>query len=218
MTPRIAGITNAASFETKPISPGLLVAVFGSNMKRVLFDGVEAPILYLGPEQAVVAVPYTVAGKATVIVQAENGGVVSEGFPMAVAPAAPALFTLSSTGFGQIAMLNQSGDFNGVRAPAARGSIVTCFATGEGQTTPAGIDGKINSDMLPTPILPISVQVAGIDAEVLYAGAAPGVISGVMQLNFRVPGTVIPSNEILVVIRVGTFASSGRVTMAVKAE
>ena len=218
VTPRIAGITNAASFEAKPISPGLLVAIFGSNMKRVLFDGVEAPILYLGPEQAVVAVPYTVAGKANVTVQAENGGAFSDGFVMAVAPAAPAIFASSSTGSGQIAMVNQSGDLNGPGSPAARGSIVTCFATGEGQTTPAGIDGKINNGVLPTPLLPISVLVGGINAEILYAGAAPGMISGVMQINFRVPANVIPSNELSVIIRVGTFASSGKVTMVVKAD
>ena len=218
VAPRIAGITNAASFEAKPISPGLLVAIFGSDMKRVLFDGVEAPILYLGPEQAVVAVPYAVAGKATVTVQAENDGVRSEGFSMAVASAAPALFTVSSTGVGQIAMLNQSGELNGSNAPATRGLIVTCFATGEGQTTPGGVDGKINSGVLPSPLLPVSVQVGGVNAEVLYAGAAPGMIAGVMQLNFRVPRGVVVSNETSVILRVGTFASSGKVTMAVRAE
>ncbi|MCX6602711.1 MAG: endo alpha-1,4 polygalactosaminidase [Acidobacteria bacterium] len=218
VAPRIAGITNAASFESKPISPGLLVAVFGSNLKRVLFDGVEAPIVYMSPQQAVFAVPYAVAGKATVTVQAENDGVRSEGFSMAVAPAAPALFTASSTGVGQVAMLNQSGELNGSSAPATRGSIVTCFATGEGQTTPGGVDGKINSGVLPSPLLPVSVQVGGVNAEVLYAGAAPGMIAGVMQLNFRVPGGVAVSNETSVILRVGTFASSGKVTMAVKAE
>ena len=214
--PRIAGIANAASYDSKAVAPGLLVAIFGSNMKRILFDGVEAPAIYLGTDQAVVVVPYSVAGKTTVGVQTDNDGVKSDIFPMQVVASAPAIFTAAATGTGQIAMLNQDGSLNGSSKPADSSTIVTLFATGEGQTTPFGIDGKVNSDILPKPILPITVQVGGVAAEVLYAGAAPGMIAGIMQVNFRVPNNVPSSSAVPVVLKSGTNASQKNATMAVR--
>jgi hypothetical protein len=47
------------------------------------------------------------------------------------------------------------------------------FATGAGQTGPPGTDGQIIGDTLPKPLLPVSVKIGSLDAEVLYAGAVP---------------------------------------------
>ena len=216
-TSRIAAIANAANYSTKAVAPGLLVAVFGSNLKRMLFDGVEAPVIYNNGDQAVVAVPYSVAGKSTVSVLSDNGGLRSEAFSMPVAAAAPAVFTASATGTGQIAMINQDGTLNNSTQPAARGSIVVFYATGEGQTSPGGIDGKINNGQLPKPLLAVTVRIGGIHAEVLYAGAAPGMIAGVMQVNARVPASLAASDAVPVTLLVGDFASQDKATMAVKA-
>ena len=66
--------------------------------------------------------------------------------------------------------------------PAAKGSVVVLFATGEGQTNPAGVDGKLaSSQPLPAPVVPVTVLVggpqgAGKNASVLYAGAAPTLV------------------------------------------
>jgi len=216
-TPRIAGIANAASYVGKAIAPGLVVAIFGNNLKKILFDGVEAPVIYNRGDQAVVVVPYSVAGKATVAVQSDDGSIKSEVFRIAVAAAAPAIFSTQATGTGQAAMVNQDATLNNSTLPAARGTVVTFFATGEGQTTPTGIDGKVNSGVLPKPVLPVSVQIGGLDAEVLYAGGAPGMITGVMQVNVRVPATAVTGDAVAVVLKVGSFASQDKVTMAVKA-
>ena len=213
---RITGVANAASYAAAAISPGLLVTVFGNNLERILFDGVPAPVVYNLGSQAAVVVPYSVAGKSTVNVQSEAGAVRSDPFAIPVVPAAPALFTAASTGSGQVAMRNQDGSTNSAASPAPPGSIVTCFATGEGQTTPAGVDGKANNDVLPVPVLPITVQAGGIDAEILYAGAAPGMIAGIMQLNFRVPESISASAAVSVVINAGPYSSQKNVTMAVK--
>lgn len=88
--------------------------------------------------------------------------------------------------------------------------------TGEGQTNPSGEDGKLAADKLPAPLLPVSVTIAGKDAQVLYAGAAPGIVAGLMQINAVVPPDATPGDALPVVVTVGKNASPGAVTMAVR--
>jgi uncharacterized protein (TIGR03437 family) len=90
------------------------------------------------------------------------------------------------------------------------------YATGEGQTDPSGIDGKPGVEPLPKPRLPVWVKIREIDAEVLYAGGAPGLVAGVMQVNVRVPPNVAPGNAAPVVLRVGDAVSPAGVTMAIR--
>jgi uncharacterized protein (TIGR03437 family) len=59
--------------------------------------------------------------------------------------------------------------------------------TGEGQTNPPGNDGLVADKTLPKPVLPVSVTIDGQVADVLYFGAAPQEIAGLMQINVRIP-------------------------------
>jgi uncharacterized protein (TIGR03437 family) len=80
---------------------------------------------------------------------------------------------MDGSGVGQGAILDQNSTVNSPSNPAEKGSIVIVFASGAGQTDPGGADGQIAGDTLPTPLLPVSVQIGGLEAKVLYAGAAP---------------------------------------------
>ena len=51
-------------------------------------------------------------------------------------------------------------------------------------------------------MLPISVIVSGISAELIYAGAAPG-LTGELQVNARVPGGYVPPGPVAVELTVG---------------
>jgi uncharacterized protein (TIGR03437 family) len=80
------------------------------------------------------------------------------------------------------------------------------------------VDGVINANSLPLPkpSLPVSVQINGETAEVTYAGAAPGEVAGMLQVNARIPadapsGTVVP-----ITITVGDATSQAGVTVAIK--
>ena len=53
-------------------------------------------------------------------------------------------------------MLNEDFTVNSPANPAARGSILQIFATGEGQTDPPGVDGKL---LLAPPLPDIIAQV-----------------------------------------------------------
>jgi uncharacterized protein (TIGR03437 family) len=55
-----------------------------------------------------------------------------------------------------------------------------------------------------------------VEARVLYAGAAPGLVSGVLQVNVQVPQQVTAGAAVPVVLKVGEAESQAQVTMAVK--
>jgi uncharacterized protein (TIGR03437 family) len=95
--------------------------------------------------------------------------------------------------------------------------VIVLYATGEGQTDPPGTDGRIsNAAALAKPVLPVTVLINGTPAEVGYAGAAPGLVAGVMQLNVRIPENMPPGASVPIVVNVGGANSRLDVTIAVK--
>jgi len=132
------------------------------------------------------------------------------------AAAIPAWFTADSSGNGQALAVNADGQRNGPEHPVPVGSLITLYATGEGATNPPGVDGKLASDPLPVPVLPVTVFIGGREAFVEYAGGAPGITAGLMQVNVQVPLGTTPGNTVPIELRVGDFLSPGGVTIAVK--
>ncbi|MGH9611642.1 MAG: hypothetical protein ACRD4P_01030 [Bryobacteraceae bacterium] len=55
----------------------------------------------------------------------------------------------------------------------------------------------------------------GYDADLLYAGPAPGFL-GLMQINARVPSGFLPPGVLPVVLTAGGAASQAGVTLAVQ--
>jgi uncharacterized protein (TIGR03437 family) len=92
--------------------------------------------------------------------------------------------------------------------------VLSLYATGEGQTLPAGVDGKLAAAPLPQPVAAVTVTIGGVAAEVRFAGGAPGQIAGVMQVNVVVP--VGLAGAVPVVLTVGGVGSQGGVTVAVR--
>jgi uncharacterized protein (TIGR03437 family) len=131
-----------------------------------------------------------------------------------VVETAPGIYTVSG-GTGQAMALNEDGDFNSVDNPAPRGSVITLFATGEGQTDPAGTDGLPGRDPLPKPALPVSLSIAGLNTEILSAAAAPDLI-GILRIDARVPAGFVPTGVLAVELKVGAVRSQPGVTVAVK--
>lgn len=102
--------------------------------------------------------------------------------------ATPALFTASSTGFGQAAALNQDGTVNSESNPALPGTVIQLFGTGFGAITePVGNGQALPTDALSPLRNPASIRIGGQSAGLLYAGGAPGQLSGVFQVNAIIP-------------------------------
>jgi len=234
--PDVASVFNGASFIQDALSPGEVLALFGTNLgpgtlltaqadesgvipaalggTQVLFDGIPAPLLYTSANQVGVVVPFEVAGTTQMTLQSAEGQSTTASLP--VVAATPAVFTTSGMGNGQAAALNQDGTLNSSTNPASTGSIVTLFATGLGQTNPPGVDGAVTGSAPALPVLPVSVSIGGLPAYVLYAGAAPGLVEGVSQINARIPALSATGSNILVVVQAGNSVSQTDVWIAVK--
>ena len=89
------------------------------------------------------------------------------------------------------------------------------FGTGVGQTDPPGIDGAVAAPPLPQPLAPVTVRIGNLNAQILYAGAAPGLVEGVVQINARVPEAIIPGPQTALSFTAGAKRSPA-VTLAVE--
>ena len=212
----VSAVTNAASNLAGPVAPGELVVLYGAGLgetRTVLFNGVAAPVLYASDGQVGTVAPYAVAGPSVQVV-AQSAGAASAPVAVAVAPAIPGVFTADGSGRGQAAAVNQDGSRNSGSAPAQAGSVLSFFATGEGQTSPPGVDGKLGAVPLPEPVARVSVTLGGVAAAVRYAGGVPGQIAGTMQVNVVVPGGL--TGAVPLVMTVGSASSQAGVTVAVR--
>src|SRR6185436_383352 len=160
-------LVNAASYDTT-VAPGSIGALFGSNLTTqgaqvaasvplptslaglsVTINGLAAPLFFASANQINLQVPSGVTA-GTANIQVFRSGIaapVATG-TVSVADAAPGLFTVDSSGKGQVIALNsdfsRNADFDrypGSR-PEATGNFVTIHATGVGNTNPLVPDGQ----------------------------------------------------------------------------
>ena len=234
-----AGVVNAASFAPGPVSGGEIVSVFGSGLGppapaslamtnprlvanslegvHVFFDGVPAPLLYASADQVNAVVPYSVAGRSATVLQVEYLGALSSSVTLPVAATTPGVFSISGSGQGPAAILNIPNEtVNSALNPAVRGNWVSIFATGAGVTTPASVDGLLASAPLPSPDANVSVTIGGLPCRLNFEGAAPGFVSGLLQINAQVPAGVAPGPAVPVQISIGSASSPLTVTLAVR--
>ena len=98
--------------------------------------------------------------------------------------------------------------------PAAAGSIVTIYMTGQGYISGMPPDGNVSNGPLQTPYTP-NVYIVGEPtpvpvANIKYSGLAPTLV-GVWQINVQIPSDVIsvPGSSVQVVVEVNSLVSSG---------
>jgi len=243
-TPVVLAITSGASLQPGAVSPGEIVTIFGNGIGpvspatgtsftptngvvpttlvnvTVTFNNVPAPLIFVSQSQINAIVPYEVAGQTSVPVVITNNGTPSGAFTVPVTAVTPSLFALSDSGSGQGAILNADASINGSTNAAAPGSIISLFATGEGQLVPAGTTGCITGGTLPLPkpvATPISVTIGGEAASSIeYAGEAPDSVCGLLQINATLPSDLAAGAQ-PVVLTIGTSSNTGQaITVAVK--
>jgi uncharacterized protein (TIGR03437 family) len=203
---------------------------------QVLFDGIPGTPTYVSPTQINVIVPWEIAGRTSTNIVVSYNNVPSASIPEQVVPVAPGIYTQNATGSGQAAAVNLSPTaasiYNGpagqvfpgtnvTMAPAAAGTAIALYLTGGGLTSPASVTGTIN----PPAAVPlagwtqgsgtVTATIGGQPATVLYAGAAPTLITGVVQINLQIPqgvhGSALP-----VVITIDGVSTQTTATIAVQ--
>jgi len=241
----IQTVVNAASLTSSTLAPGELIAIFGNSIGpatptpamldasgnvatslagvTVTFDGVAAPLLYAGPNQINAVVPFSVAGQSSTAISISGPRATpftSSPFYSVAAPvstAAPAMFTVNSSGTGQGAILNSDLSANSANNPAKLESTVAIFATGGGLLTAGVADGAvITASNPPLVAAPVSVTISGQPATVSYQGAAPGLVAGMLQINVQVPAGITPGPAVPLTLTVGGTPALNTVTIAVE--
>jgi uncharacterized protein (TIGR03437 family) len=225
--PAIAAVTNAGSYSEDAISPGSLISIFGSDLAgttasalavplpmsvadtSVTVNGVPAPLLFESPGQINAQVPWEIAaGPATVIVRTR--GALSPPVNITVQSAAPGLFTDQN---GYAAALNADGSVNSTGNPAAAGSIISVFFTGQGPVTSAVDDGAAPpTGETDSATSAMSATIGASQAQIQFAGLAP-LYPGVAQMNLKVPSLASGIYPLTIVIG-GTGSNSAQLVIS----
>jgi uncharacterized protein (TIGR03437 family) len=227
-----AGIVQGSSFLRGAVSAGSIISIFGLNLAAaeataaslplpsqlagasVEIGGQPAPLYYVTSRQINAQVPAELgqAGSASFIVR--NGASASDPVVIDLRPAAPGIFSRDTSGSGPGVITHA---FTNLPVqedlPATPGEIVQIFASGLGWVSPFVQSGQPAPQLpLSRTLLPVSVSMNGIPAEVSFSGLAPGFV-GLYQVNARVPEGI--HGTVSVVMTVNGVASN-TVTMEVR--
>ena len=196
---------------------------------QVLFNGQPAPLLLVSPGQINFMIPMSApaSGNAEVqVVRQSTGQIVADGqVPMNTV--SPAIFVPSTSSncslaggrCRQAAVVNDAdGTVNSPANPAAAGSYISIYATGQGFVQGAPPDGDIpRSGLVPTSTVPHvwinACDVAdsncthetGVDT-VQFSGLSPQ-FPGVWQINVRIPKNTGPGAQVPLLILMNNYAS-----------
>jgi uncharacterized protein (TIGR03437 family) len=165
---------------------------------QVLVGAEPAPLLYVQADQINVIAPSSVQsavlapGDKTVSVQVRYNGASTNIVSVPVTGQAPGLFPT--------AVVNQDGTLNSFINPAKIGSVISLFGTGADFIIFPGILPPNPQSLWPlTPLIPASnpapVTISGTAADILYFGAAPGSLLGVIQINNCPPPQPVRSSR-----------------------
>jgi uncharacterized protein (TIGR03437 family) len=246
---KLGVVVNAATFQTGiPVAPGSIATIGGGavattvgqatgttwpaslvNRQVVFNDQVPSPLYFVGQNQINFQVPSNAAlGLNRVAVRLADTNELVAGGSVVITTAAPGLFTLTQNGAGQVAALNQDYSVNGPANPAAAGSTIQLFGTGQGPVSPAVPDGTAapSGQLSNTVAVPTADQNSCLNTQpsvcvavgsnfgtIQYSGLAPGFI-GLWQINVVIPkgtpsGNIalrvvidgVPSNQVSIAVR-----------------
>jgi len=227
------GIFNAGSYAPPgfPVSPGGFVALFGNGLAtaaaqagvpfptivgqtQVKVNGVAAPVYAVSPTQVNAVVPYAVTGTTATFVVSVNGNA-SNSVTVPLAATAPGVFSLSTNGVGDGAILHAGGSVVNYANPAMPGEIVEVFLTGLGAVNPAVHDGAAAPiKPLAVAVAPLNVYVGGLPVtSIQFQGLSPGLPS-LYQLNIQIPLNLGPGPQPLAVQTSSVFTDLVNVWVA----
>ena len=222
--PVVQGVTDSAGYGPR-VAPGSLASIFGTGLASasvmangfpltttlggvsVSVGGTLAPLLYVSSGQINFQVPSsTKTGTAGVVVNGPGGA--SASFNFTVTAEAPSIFQY---GTNHALAQNVSANFtlNSDSAPAAAGSFITVYLTGQGSVSNPVADGAA------TPPSPVSTATATatatigpLNAPIQFLGLTSEFV-GFAQANIQVPA--LPTGDYPLVVTVGGYISASAV-------
>jgi uncharacterized protein (TIGR03437 family) len=211
-TARVFGVTNAASGRLNGlVAPGEIISIYGPHLGpttpvsaapdssgmyptslggvhvSIGYDGAAAPLLYVSQSRIDAVVPALLGAPGEAPIRITVNGAALPDFTAAVAQAVPQIFQNAD---GYAAAINQDNTINSAANPARRGSIVSIWATGTGRPPSYIADGQVIAAAQDYACCSVVFDTTASEPApviVSYAGAAPGLVAGLTQINFQVP-------------------------------
>ncbi len=211
------------------VAPGALITILGANLgpaapqsastfplplqlggTDVVVNGsLPCPLLYVSAQQVNCQLPADLNGDQIQLkLRTRDQDQLRESAPVSVPLAGSnfGFFTMNGNGRGPGVALNQQSGAgpqyqqNGPLATAKPGQVMLMYGTGLGATNPPVASGQPASGLMPAVSQP-QVFVGGVQAQVQYAGRAPG-YAGVDQIQFQMPPNVPPGCAVPVLLRI----------------
>ena len=231
-TPQV-NVLNAANYIVgRALAPGTIVSLFpaleanvvstgtvsnttvplATNLSdtEVLVNGTPSALFYVSPTQINLALSYSLpqAGTANVQVIRPSTGQIYGAAEIPLASASPGLFVEGAQQTGPVAAENQDFSINTATNPAARGTILQLYATGQGAVSGAPPDGQPSSGLVPSIATPqILLGTMFVPAgNIQYSGLAPGSV-GLWQINFTIPAGA-PTGNVPITVFMNSISSS----------
>jgi uncharacterized protein (TIGR03437 family) len=195
---KIFGFENAANvFLTSRIAPGEVTSIFGPGIGpsaaasaapvggfypktlagvQISINGINMPLLYVSANQINAVVPMEIVPGTRATVRVINGIAISPDYPVWIIENDPEAFPT---------VLNQDGTINSQSNPAKSGSIITFYATGWQSNFSPLADGQVATTAQDGCVGTCTAYMDPSNAQVLYAGPAPGIVAGVTQFNVQ---------------------------------
>jgi uncharacterized protein (TIGR03437 family) len=175
---------NSASGLAAAGAVNTIMALFGhftcGSTLAVLVNGGATQVVGSTPSQINFTLPPSVTGSsATIAVQCD--GVQIDSATLALAAESPGIYTISMTGSGQGAVVNQDGTVNGASHPAPLNTYISIYGTGFGAYLAPSADGLTRLANI------VQAFIGSATAEVQFAGQAPDSTSGLQQINVLIP-------------------------------
>ncbi len=192
-----------ASAHPFPFAPGTLVMVRGAGLASSIqaatglplptslgatsltANGQPVGLIRVASDSITFVMPWATAGAGRIRLKATVGGVDSNQITVRAAPASPGFFSSTGDGLGMVLGTHADGSLIKADSPAAPGEVVVLYASGLGATATSLAEYAAATSANATTV-PVQVDVAGVQAEIRYAGLAPG-FPGVYQINIVIP-------------------------------
>ncbi len=193
--PKIFGVLNAAGSPLAGrISPAEVISIYGPHSGpaagtgpaarittyptslagvQVTIGGIPAPLLYVSDGQINAVVPMEVTAQSAATIQITNGSTLLPSYPVWIDASDAVPFP---------GVLNQDGSLNSQTNPAKAASVVSFYATGWQSSFAPLTDGQVALQAINA--CPTSNCFAS-QGNIVYAGAAPGIVAGVTQFNLQ---------------------------------
>jgi uncharacterized protein (TIGR03437 family) len=230
------GVVNAASFTpapNNPVSAGQIISIFGSNFLgsgqasastiplpaqlgpnnvTVNACGLNIPLFSVFPGQINAQLPVECSATGSTSITVTAGGQASAPQTINLAPTAPGIFTQTSAGVGDGAILHADYSLVSPASPAKAGEQVMIFCTGLGPTNPLVTTGT-GAAGANTTVNAVTATIGGSSATVVHSGLAAGFV-GLYQINAIVPGGLSGSQSVAIAAGASSTSQAG-VTMSV---